>query len=295
MLSCTVTASCPSGTVIYRISNTSNAHAELPSQSNYAQLVCCSGVTGLGNSCSGTFDVALKLSGTTNAHVEQNTQANYAQSACISVPAGGSVTVGYQASSCTGFDTTLGSMSAVTNAHAGDGTGYTTKICATATGGGQTLSFSISDNSIGFGTFQAPDDFFATGDTNGSATETEAHTLTASTNASSGYTITLSGTTLTLGSHTINAIGGTNTASSPGTEQFGLRMTASGGNGAVSVPYAAAGFAFDTASFPDQVVSDPDGDNVATTYSARYIGNISAETEPGTYSAILTYIVTASF
>jgi len=131
-LSCSVTTSCPSGVVIWRMSGTSNAHAELPSQSNYSQLVCCSGVPGLSNSCTGTFATVLKLSRTTNAHVEQNTQTNYTHNVCISVPAGGSVSVGYQANNCIGYDTTLGSMSGPTNAHVGDSTAYTTKICATA-------------------------------------------------------------------------------------------------------------------------------------------------------------------
>lgn len=293
-LTCSVTTSCPSGTVIYRMSGTDNAHAELASQANYSQLVCCSGVSGLGNSCSGTFATALKLSGTTNGHAEQNSQTNYANSACISVSSG-SVSIGYQATDCSGFDTTFGSISGTTNAHVGGTTAYTTKICGTGTGASQTLSFSISDNSIGFGTLSASDDFFANGAGTGSATEIEAHTIIASTNASSGYVITVNGATLTSGGSTISAIGSTNTASSVGTEQFGLRMTATGGNGSVSVPYAAAGFALDTASFPDQVVSDPDGDDVSTTYSVRYLGNIGAPTEAGSYAAILTYVITAGF
>lgn len=158
----------------------------------------------------------------------------------------------------------------------------------------QTLTFSISDNSVEFGTLASGDDFFA--DTSGgNATEVEAHTITASTNASDGYIITLNGTTLTSGEDTISAIGSTNTASNPGTEQFGLRMTASGGDGTVSAPYADSGFAFDINNFPDEVASDANGDDVATTYSVRYLGNISADTSAGSYSAVLTYIITAGF
>lgn len=299
-LSCSVGASCPSGTVIWRMSATTNAHAELPSQSNYAQLVCCTGVTGLGNACSGTFAIALKLSATTNGQSEQNSQSNYNNNACIQAPSGGSVSVGYQASNCTGFDTTLGSISATTNGHTGDGTAYTTKICATAAvGGSQTLTFSISDNSIGFGTLNTAAARFATGDTTGSATEVEAHTLSASTNASNGYTITVKGATLTHatnGSFTILAIGGTNTVSSVGTEQFGLRMTASGGSGTVTSPYAASGFAYaGTASTASQVASLSNGDGVTTTYSVRYIANIASTTEAGSYSANLIYVATGNF
>ncbi len=158
----------------------------------------------------------------------------------------------------------------------------------------ESLTFTISDNSIGFGTLTASDDFFATGDTNGSATEAEAHTLVVGTNAANGYTMTLTGDTLTSGSDTITAIGASNTATSVGTEQFGLRIDESGGSGVVSVPYAAAGYAFDTASFPDTVAS-ASGASANTTYSVRYIGNITANTEAGAYTATLTYTATANF
>jgi hypothetical protein len=293
-LSCTVATTCPSGTVIYRMSGLDNAHAELASQANYSQLVCCSGVSSLGNSCSGTYDTALKLSATTNAHAEQNSQSNYAQSACISVPSGGTVSVGYQSTNCSGFDTTLGSMSGTTNAHVGDGSAYTTKICATATGVSQSLSFNISDNSIGFGTLSASVPRYATGDNSGSASVIEAHTISAATNAASGYVMTLNGATLTSGLNSITAIGASNTTSSAGTEQFGLRMTASGGSGTVTAPYAASGFAFDSAAFPDEVAAAT-ASSANTTYSVRYVANITAQTQAGAYTATLTYIATANF
>lgn len=152
-LSCSVTtaAGC-SGTVIYRMSGASNAHAELASQSTAAydnNVVCCTGPSGFGTACSGTFATVLKLSGTTNAHAEQNSQSNYANSVCLSAPSGGSVSIGYQASNCTGFDTTLGSMSntySTTNAHVGDGSAYTTKICGTVAGASGTLTADIVDS-----------------------------------------------------------------------------------------------------------------------------------------------------
>ena len=87
--SCSVTtqAGC-SGTTLLRMSDELpttfvdstpgyNSQAELPSQSTATYddyVVCCSGVTGLGNSCSGNYEVFAKLSGITNAHVEQRTQ-----------------------------------------------------------------------------------------------------------------------------------------------------------------------------------------------------------------------------
>ncbi len=158
----------------------------------------------------------------------------------------------------------------------------------------ESLTFTISDNSIGFGTLSASDDYFASGDTNGSATEVEAHTLVVGTNAANGYTMTVNGTTLTFDGDTISPIGSSNTASSIGSEQFGLRMTASGGSGAVSAPYAASGFAFDTAAFPDEVAAAT-GASANTTYSVRYLANIASDTEAGAYTATLTYIATANF
>ena len=157
----------------------------------------------------------------------------------------------------------------------------------------QSLTFSISDNTIGFGTLSSTASRYATG-TDGSASEVEAHNLIASTNSGSGYNITVDGNTLTSGSYTITAIGPTNTAPATGTEQYGLRMTASGGSGTVSAPYAAAGFALDTAAFPDEVASAT-GASADTTYSVRYVANIAGNTEAGSYTSTLTYIATGNF
>lgn len=302
-LSCSITTAtaCTGGTntVILRMSGTSNAHAELPSQATAAydsNVVCCSGVTGLGNACSGTFATALKLSGVTNAHSEQNSQLNYANNACIQAPSGGTVSIGYQATNCTGFDTTLGSMSAITNAHVGNSAAYSAiQICATATGASQSLTFSISDNTIGFGTLVSSGPRYATGDTLGSASDTtDAHTISVATNAGSGYTMTLNGATLTSGGNTVTAIGATAVASSAGTEQFGARLIINSGTGSATSPYATTNWALDTGAFPDQVGSGA-GDGVTTVFGVRYIGNISASTENGSYSSVLTYTVTATF
>lgn len=124
--------------IILRMSGSTNAHAELASQSTAAyasNVVCCSGVTGLTTTCSGAFATALKLSTITNAHVELGTQSNYTNSSCIQAPSGGSVTVFY-GTSCSGYDTTVASMSgSTTNAHIGNASAYANKICATAVGG----------------------------------------------------------------------------------------------------------------------------------------------------------------
>jgi hypothetical protein len=158
----------------------------------------------------------------------------------------------------------------------------------------QSLTFSISDNSIGFGSLSAASARYADSSGAGAGAEGEAHNLIVGTNASNGYTMTLAGNTLTSGANTVTAIGAANTASSAGTEQFGVRFNAAGGTGAVSAPYAAAGFAFDSGAFPDQVATAA-GASANTTYSARYLANITASTEAGSYTATLTYVATANF
>jgi hypothetical protein len=158
----------------------------------------------------------------------------------------------------------------------------------------QSITFSISDNTIAFGSLTSGAARYASGTASGQSTEVEAHNLIVGTNAANGYTMTLAGNTLTSGIHTVLAIGAANTASSVGTEQFGVRMTATGGTGAVAVPYAAAGFAFDSGAFPDTIATSSSA-SANTTYSARYIANITSSTEAGAYTATLSYVATANF
>ena len=96
------------------------------------------------------------------------------------------------------------------------------------------------------------------------------------------------------GGTTISAIGGTATTSLTGTEQFGLRGTVVSGNGTVSSPYNAATWAFDTAAFPD-VFATGNGDMVTTVFGLRYLANIATNSEPGSYSGAITFVVTATY
>lgn len=159
----------------------------------------------------------------------------------------------------------------------------------------QTLTFSISDNSIGFGTLSSGAARYATADELGSDTETEAHSLVAATNAASGYTTTVKGATLTYGTSTIDAIGASNAASAVGTEQFGIRLTALEGAGTVSAPYADSGFAYSATDTTTSQVGSSSTSSAPTTYSVRYLANISTGTDAGIYQATLTYVTTANF
>jgi len=61
------TPSCPSSSTIFKLSSTTNAHAELYNQNNYNTAVCLPNVTGTRN-CTGNNTV-IKLTSSTNAHV----------------------------------------------------------------------------------------------------------------------------------------------------------------------------------------------------------------------------------
>ena len=162
----------------------------------------------------------------------------------------------------------------------------------------QSISFSISDNSIGFGTLLPGATRYATGDTLGaSADSANAHTISVATNAASGYVMYLAGSTLTCtacGGATITAVGASAVAPSVGTEQLGVRGVVVGGTGTVSSPYNTSNWALDTAAFPDTFATGA-GDEAVTTYGLRYMSNIASNSESGSYSSNLTFIVTATF
>jgi hypothetical protein len=163
----------------------------------------------------------------------------------------------------------------------------------------QTISFAISDTTIGFGDLDSGAARYATGDTNGTGSEgTAAHTLTAATNATSGYSITGIGATLTSGSDTITALS-SETASSAGTEQFGLRIgTVSGGAGAADADFdSSPANNYNYGTFPSaaDVIASSSSASATTTYDMHYLANITATTEAGSYATNITYIATAQF
>lgn len=157
-----------------------------------------------------------------------------------------------------------------------------------------TISFAITDDTIGFGTLSSSAARWANGAGTGSGVDTSAHDITVATNATSGYTVYVLGATLTSGLNTINAIGGSATASSPGTEQFGLKVSASGGSGAAVAPYASSNYAYNATTTQDDIAASTVA-STTTTFSINYIANIASTTEPGSYATTLTYTATGSF
>jgi hypothetical protein len=158
------------------------------------------------------------------------------------------------------------------------------------------ITMSLSDNSIGFGSLSSIGSRYATADGLGSSTiYTTAHTISASTNATGGYVMTVDGTTLTADVHTITPIGGTALSPSIGAEQFGIGVSNATGTGLAIAPYATPNqYAFATSSFPDTIATGA-GDSVSSIFNVSYVANIAANTEAGIYNGQVTYTVTGAF
>ena len=139
--------------------------------------------------------------------------------------------------------------------------------------------------------------------------------MAASTNAGSGYAITVGGPTLTSGSNTINAIGGTAETSTLGTSQFGMNLAVNttpavgsavdpASNSTNYLANAQSGFdtadnfAFDDAALNTVAASDDGGSagpSDSQIYTASYIVNVPGSQPAGTYTTTLTYICTPTF
>jgi hypothetical protein len=157
--------------------------------------------------------------------------------------------------------------------------GVTSSSCSGATGNSVALG-SLTTSTTGSGTSQ----------------------LGVATNAGSGYSITINGTTLTSGGNTITALAA-QTASSQGSEQFGVNLR-DNATPNVGTDADGSGTATPTANYNtvDQF-RFVTGDSIASKNSAdafrrfhvAYMANIANTTEPGSYSATMTYIATPTF
>jgi hypothetical protein len=154
------------------------------------------------------------------------------------------------------------------------------------------LSFSITDNTVSLGTLSV------------SSASTDIAAFTVSTNASNGYSVTITGNTLTHANETddINAIAPSAASYSIGTEQFGINLmdnsspdvgaNASGGSGQASSGYNTENlFKF----VSGDTIASSSGFTYTTTFTISCLGSISTETGAGDYSTNLTLIATGSF
>jgi len=161
------------------------------------------------------------------------------------------------------------------------------------------VTFVITQNTVSLTQSGSNPDSSNTGYNEGSA-----NTLAASTNGTSGYSISYEGSTLeNLVSDTIDAMAA-KTTSSTGTEQFGINLKdnatpntgsdPSGGSGTPESDYNTADqyrFIADTTT----ALASAAGPSATTTFEVTYIVNVSVTTEPGLYSTTITYICTGNF
>jgi hypothetical protein len=125
-----------------------------------------------------------------------------------------------------------------------------------------------------------------------STTSIGSSVMSASTNAGSGYIVTVNGGTLTSGANSIAALA-SQTASTLGTAQFGLNVGASGaGTGSVNGNYSNGTlYRFNSGD----IVASAAGPTDANLFTSNYITNVPGSQAAGLYTATMTYICTATF
>lgn len=140
----------------------------------------------------------------------------------------------------------------------------------------------------------------------GEFSKTSARTATSelviATNAGSGFSISISGTTLTSGNNIIAplASGG---STSPGTAQFGINLRANSSPSVGSDPVG-PGAANPTANYnvpntfrfaESDVIVSGSGPSDHRKFTVSYLANIDPDQPPGIYTTTITYIALANF
>lgn len=159
-----------------------------------------------------------------------------------------------------------------------------------------TITFSVSDNAVQFGALSSVIARYAT-TSGGSSSNTVAHTMAASSNAPSGYTISYTGPTLTSAGNTIAPATITNSATgTAGTQQFALSLSSSGGATITSAYNQTSGSGnWKFVANTTEAVASTSGVSASETLSVRYIANIAPQTPAGNYTSALNYVVTGNF
>ncbi len=163
-----------------------------------------------------------------------------------------------------------------------------------------TITFSISDTAISFGTLSSAAARYATGD--GTSTSSDpaagAHNLQISTNATSGYIVTYKGATLTSGANTIDVPGSfiNNDANgTPGQEEFALSVNRQTGTGTVAANYQYTDPDWDFDANTTTTIYTQTAATNTETLEIHYLANIAGATQAGTYTTDVTYIATGTF
>lgn len=167
----------------------------------------------------------------------------------------------------------------------------------------ETLTFCAGTSITGQNCATISGNFVDLGHGSTTSTATGESVMAASTNGSLGYTISVSGTTLTSGSNTITALssGGSSTI---GNKQFGINLADGNTAPAVGAAVSGTGTGAPTANYgtdnnfrfaSGNTVASASGPTNANTFTVGYIANIDGMTPPGVYNTILTYTATANY
>ncbi len=159
-----------------------------------------------------------------------------------------------------------------------------------------TITFSNSDDTIGFGPLTSGAVRYATGDTSGSSSDSVAHSFVVTTNATNGYTLTYKGPTLTSGANTIAVGTALATGGTPGTAQFGISGALTGSDtGAMATNYNHATPKWTYVDNTTTTLASSTGAVTSDTINMHYQSNISSVTPAGSYQTMITYILTGNF
>ncbi len=156
------------------------------------------------------------------------------------------------------------------------------------------ITFAISSGTIEFGALSPALTKYAT-TSGGSTSNSVAHTISASSNSVSGYSLTYNGPSLSNGEDTLTAATITGDADgTPGSSEFALSLSTDGG---ATIPTAYAQSSLNWKFVPNVTseIASTTGITGAETFSSRYISNISSALTPGAYSTNITYILTGNF
>jgi len=157
------------------------------------------------------------------------------------------------------------------------------------------ITFTIDQNAINFGTLSSAGPRYANS-TTGSATPVTAFNIQTGTNGSTGYTLSVQGDTLRSGANTITAIPAS-AVSSTGSEQFGINLVKSlGGSGTIAADYGTASqYAYKGTTALADTIASATSATAVNNYAITYLANISAVTEAGSYTTAHTYVATGNF
>jgi hypothetical protein len=168
-----------------------------------------------------------------------------------------------------------------------------------------TITFTLTNNSVGFGTLSSSTGRWATSSGSGNpaadgtdpTTGSTANTLTVATNATSGYVVSYNGALLTSGANTIAAATiSTDSDGLPGTPQFALCGKGTAGSPTVTPSYVcSANSNFNFAASTTTTLASRAAPASSDTVSVSYLANISGSTPAGSYTTTLTYIATSTF